>query len=62
MQNWDDQGNYTDVDQTTTVDAYGDVQVDTETVQEDADGGYNVDYQEDTYVNEGDGEGYADGY
>ena len=61
VQEWDDDGNLIEsVDQTTTVDEYGDVEVETDVVQEDGEGGYDEYQEDDTYVHEGDGddEGY----
>lgn len=44
------------VDQTTTVDEYGNVEVETEVVEDDGHGGYEEEYQEGTYVVDGDGD------
>ena len=58
---YDDDGNLIgSVDQTTTVDEYGNAEVETEVVEEDGHGGYDVYQEDDTYVNEGDGD--DDGY
>ena len=61
IQEWDENGNLIEsVDQTTTVDEYGDVEVETDVVEADGYGGYTEQYEDDTYVNEGDGD--YDGY